>query len=601
MAGLDLAREVTPRADGDRRRRRHPDRRDRHRHQGLDRAQPGRSAARRSSCTRAPRPSPSLTANDPDAIFLANGPGDPAALDYIVATVRELIGTRPVFGICLGHQLLCRAVGLETYKLPFGHRGANHPVKDLQTGKIEITSQNHGFAVRRARRRACSSPTTSRCAGRPTSASRALTHVNLYDRTVEGLTLLDVPGGDGPVPPRGRARAQRLAVPVRPLPRPDPRACLARRPPQDPAPRLRADRHRPGRRVRLLRRAGVQGPAGGGLRGRARQLQPGDDHDRPGVRRRDLHRAAAARPRRPDHRERAPRRAAADARRPDRAEPRQGAARGRHAREVRRRADRRRLRRDRPRRGPRPVPPDDGSGGPEDAAQRRSRTRSTRPTRCATRSACRRSSARRSRSAAAAAASPTAPRSSSKVVARGIAASPIGQVLIDQSVIGWGEFELEVMRDRNDNVVIVCSIENIDPMGVHTGDSVTVAPQQTLTDRLYQQLRDQAMAVHPRGRRRDRRLQRAVRRQPGDRGDPRHRDEPARVALLGAGLQGDRLPDRQDRRAARRRLRAGGDRQRHHRRHPGELRADDRLRRRQVAALRVREVPGRGDASSRRT
>ena len=82
-----------------------------------------------------------------------------------------------------------------------------------------------------------------------------------------------------------------------------------------------------------------------------------------------------------------------------------------------------------------------------------------------------------------------------QVVAEGLAASPIGQVLVEESVIGWGEFELEVMRDRNDNVVIVCSIENIDPMGVHTGDSVTVAPQQTLTDRQYQQLRDQALAV----------------------------------------------------------------------------------------------------------
>src|ERR671933_1398354 len=82
-----------------------------------------------------------------------------------------------------------------------------------------------------------------------------------------------------------------------------------------------------------------------------------------------------------------------------------------------------------------------------------------------------------------------------RVVARGLAASPIGQVLLDQSVLGWGEFELEVMRDHNDNVVIVCSIENVDPMGVHTGDSVTVAPQQTLTDRLYQRLRDQAIAV----------------------------------------------------------------------------------------------------------
>jgi carbamoyl-phosphate synthase large subunit len=82
-----------------------------------------------------------------------------------------------------------------------------------------------------------------------------------------------------------------------------------------------------------------------------------------------------------------------------------------------------------------------------------------------------------------------------QVVAEGLAASPIGQVLVEESVIGWGEFELEVMRDANDNVVIVCSIENVDPMGVHTGDSVTVAPQQTLTDRQYQKLRDQALTV----------------------------------------------------------------------------------------------------------
>src|SRR5580693_9179228 len=82
-----------------------------------------------------------------------------------------------------------------------------------------------------------------------------------------------------------------------------------------------------------------------------------------------------------------------------------------------------------------------------------------------------------------------------RIVAHGLEASPIGQVLLDESVVGWGEFELEVMRDHADNVVIVCSIENVDPMGVHTGDSVTVAPQQTLTDHLYQQLRDQAIAV----------------------------------------------------------------------------------------------------------
>ena len=129
----------------------------------------------------------------PDAVFLANGPGDPGALDYIVDTVRDLVGKLPVYGICLGHQLLCRAVGLETYKLPFGHHGANHPVKDLGTGRTEITSQNHGFAV--------VGPGGARTieADEPVRwetdfGTAELTHINLYDRTVEGLTLRDVPG-----------------------------------------------------------------------------------------------------------------------------------------------------------------------------------------------------------------------------------------------------------------------------------------------------------------------------------------------------------------------------------------------------------------------
>ena len=151
------------------------------------------------------------------------------------------------------------------------------------------------------------------------------------------------------------------------------------------------------------------------------------------------------------------------------------------------------------------------------------------------------------------------------VVRRGLEASPIGQVLLDQSVIGWGEFELEVMRDGRDNVVIVCSIENVDPMGVHTGDSRHGRAAADAHGRPLPAAARPGHRGHPRGGRRDRRLERAVRGQPGDRGDPRHRDEPARVAVLGAGLEGDRLPDREDRRAPGRRLRAGGDPERHHR------------------------------------
>jgi carbamoyl-phosphate synthase small subunit len=128
-----------------------------------------------------------------DAFFLANGPGDPAALDYVVNTVRKLVGVKPVYGICLGHQLLCRAVGLETYKLPFGHHGANHPVKDLTTGYTEITSQNHGFAVL-GPGGAKTIPGDDPVRWDTEFGAAELTHINLYDRTVEGLRLLDVQG-----------------------------------------------------------------------------------------------------------------------------------------------------------------------------------------------------------------------------------------------------------------------------------------------------------------------------------------------------------------------------------------------------------------------
>jgi carbamoyl-phosphate synthase small subunit len=124
-------------------------------------------------------PASDLLATDPDGIFLSNGPGDPAAVAYAIENVKALVegADRPIFGICLGHQLLGLALGAQTYKLKFGHRGANHPVKQLDSSKIELTSQNHGFAVD------------------PDSlpAHARVTHLNLYDGTVEGLRHVDKP------------------------------------------------------------------------------------------------------------------------------------------------------------------------------------------------------------------------------------------------------------------------------------------------------------------------------------------------------------------------------------------------------------------------
>ena len=124
-------------------------------------------------------PAADLLATEPDGIFLSNGPGDPAALTYAIDNVRQIVdhGQVPTFGICLGHQVLGHAVGGRTFKLKFGHRGANHPVKELSSGKVEITSQNHGFAVD------------------PDSlpANVQVTHLNLYDGTVEGFRHLDKP------------------------------------------------------------------------------------------------------------------------------------------------------------------------------------------------------------------------------------------------------------------------------------------------------------------------------------------------------------------------------------------------------------------------
>lgn len=114
---------------------------------------------------------------DPDGVFLSNGPADPAAVPYAYSAVREILGRKPIFGICLGHQILGLALGGETYKLGFGHHGANHPVIDLRTRRVEVTSQNHGFAVD----------------AESVKGKAELSHLNLNDQTVEGLRGVGVP------------------------------------------------------------------------------------------------------------------------------------------------------------------------------------------------------------------------------------------------------------------------------------------------------------------------------------------------------------------------------------------------------------------------
>ena len=536
-----------------------------------------------------------LLARDPDAVFLANGPGDPAALDYVVDTVRDLVGKVPVWGICLGHQLLCRAVGLETFKLPFGHRGANHPVKDLETGRIEITSQNHGFAVLGPdgeQRIETDEPVRW-----DTDFGVAeLQQVNLYDRTVEGLVLRDVPGLDGPVPPRGGPRPARRAAPLRPLPGAAGRRLMPRR---DDIQKI------------LVIGSGpiVIGQAAefdySGAQACKVLLEEGYEvvlvNSNPATIMTDPEFATATyiEPLLPDSVAKV-----IERERPDALLPTLGGGTalnlarqltddgtlGRYRVEliganydvIRRAEDRDLFRATMERAGLR-VP----SAAPPSSRCARPSARSPNVGLPGDRAPGLHDGRRR----AAASRAPTTEYR--QVVAEGLAASPIGQVLVEESVIGWGEFELEVMRDHADNVVIVCSIENVDPMGVHTGDSVTVAPQQTLSDAPVPAAARPGDHGDPRRGRGDGRLEHPVRGQPGDRRDRGDRDEPARLAQLRARLEGHRLPDREDRRAPGGGLRARGDRQRHHQAHARELRAHARLRGREVAALRLREVPGR--------
>jgi carbamoyl-phosphate synthase large subunit len=424
-----------------------------------------------------------------DGLLLANGPGDPAVLNGPVELCREAIGRIPLFGICLGHQILGRAVGGTTSRLPFGHHGANHPVQDLDTGAVHITSQNHEFQVD--------------AASLPDGDFR-ISHVNLNDGSVEGLAHRSLsvfsvqyhPEGC-PGPTDNHHLFDRFVEMVRagmPLAKPVGGAA------PDPRPRKvliigsgpivigqAAEFDYAGTQAcRALREEGVETVL---VNSNPATIMTDEDvADRVYIE-----------PLTVESLERI-----IERERPDAVLPTLGGQTGlnlamelhqsgvlaRHdvrflgadADVIRRAEDREAFKQMLVEIGE-PVPPSRVCESVETArefARDIGLPLVVRPAYTL---------------GGTGGGFVTTPEALDRVVRGGLAASPIGQVLVERSLWGWKELEYEVMRDAADTCITVCNMENLDPMGVHTGDSIVVAPAQTLSDRDHQMLRASAIRI----------------------------------------------------------------------------------------------------------
>jgi carbamoylphosphate synthase large subunit/anthranilate/para-aminobenzoate synthase component II len=436
---------------------------------------------------------------NPDGIFLSNGPGDPEPCDYAIAAIRDFLDTDiPVFGICLGHQLLGLASGARTVKMKFGHHGANHPVQELAGGHVLITSQNHGFAVDEDSLPPQLKPT----------------HRSLFDGSLQGVARHGPAGFRLPGAPRGQPRAPRPAAAVRALRVPDGAA-----PAEHAACAGRGGGR--GRGALMGKRTDIESiliiGAGPIIIGQACEFDYSGAqacralreegyrvilvNSNPATIMTDPEMADSIYIEPVDWRTVA---RIIEKERPDALLPTMGGQTGLNtALDLVREGVLERF----------GVEMIAASREAIDMAEDRELFRN------AMRGIgldCPKSYIAHDLDEALAVQAevgyPTVIRPSftlggtgggiafnreefEEIVMRGLDASPTAEVLIEESVLGWKEYEMEVVRDRKDNCIIVCSIENLDPMGVHTGDSITVAPAQTLTDKEYQRMRDASIAV----------------------------------------------------------------------------------------------------------